>query len=406
MDSSLPDSAISSWGGFVYQGKVALYHSVQLLIDSAFQGSELPEFQLQLDSTDDFAIYSNGLAISIHQVKAKISPYRTTFTKALGKSSLVETDCTSTTKRYFHIASKIDDDSDYVNSSQAVVEFYKYGTNSYCKLDEIESVTKKKIAEYLEKHGLSSSQKLVDRKYCYLSEFISARVVKIHSLIHAGDTQNHAAYTETIQSHELVNLIRADYKSEVDVPYILKELRMMFASTFEGYVVTNSYFNSNQVDALGKVFRFVYQMDDATLLSVMHSLRPSERGDNIREDDLQNYMDVISEISRAIVLAGLPHYSNKSKRYLPTSLKLSNRKIAYFRDGLLDQIRANPRLANVLYEYNTLITGTEDHEIVNVRGQSDKITNVAGTDNFANNIVQEFPVSIISMKTAQGELDA
>ena len=56
--SKYPHSAISTWSGFVYQGKVALYHCLKLIN----QGDS--DFQLQLDSTDDFAIYKDNNLIS------------------------------------------------------------------------------------------------------------------------------------------------------------------------------------------------------------------------------------------------------------------------------------------------------------------------------------------------------
>ncbi|HFQ6221182.1 TPA: dsDNA nuclease domain-containing protein, partial [Pseudomonas aeruginosa] len=65
-----PDSAISSWSGFVYQGKVALYHCLKLITEGE------REFELQLDSTDDFAIYKDGKLFSAHQVKAKVGSTR------------------------------------------------------------------------------------------------------------------------------------------------------------------------------------------------------------------------------------------------------------------------------------------------------------------------------------------
>ncbi|POB32564.1 hypothetical protein CRX65_16345, partial [Klebsiella pneumoniae] len=60
IEETLPGSAISSWGGFVYQGKVALYHCLKLLIEKSFQQRIIDDFELQLDSTDDFAIYCDG----------------------------------------------------------------------------------------------------------------------------------------------------------------------------------------------------------------------------------------------------------------------------------------------------------------------------------------------------------
>ncbi|MDI0834132.1 hypothetical protein NEL77_25395 [Escherichia coli] len=52
-DDKYPASAVSL-SGFVYQGKIALYHSLKIIHDGDL------DFELQLDSSDDFAIYKNG----------------------------------------------------------------------------------------------------------------------------------------------------------------------------------------------------------------------------------------------------------------------------------------------------------------------------------------------------------
>lgn len=83
-----PASAITTWSGFVYQGKIALYHCLKMI----YQGDV--GFELQLDSSDDFAIYKNGALISAHQVKAKIGKYRSEYIEALEKSSVIEFDRT------------------------------------------------------------------------------------------------------------------------------------------------------------------------------------------------------------------------------------------------------------------------------------------------------------------------
>lgn len=405
--SPLPASAISSWGGFVYQGKVALYHSIKLLCEKKFQDTTITEFELQLDSTDDFAIYVSGCAISIHQVKAKISPYRSAFADALIKSSKIDTDCSVSTRRYFHIATPIDDASDYTNAAASTVEFYKYDDKVFCSLADIEKITKEKIASYLADNGLLSSEILIDRKYCYLSELVTRQVVKIHSLIHAGQSEKEAAYTETIVSRDLELIIRKDFHTVVDKEYQLQKLKIVFADTFEHYIANNDpFFTGQQIKAFGDIFRFIYSMHDSDLTGVMQSLRPSSPDDPIRPEDIQNYADIVTEISREIVLAGLPHYAKNTKRYLPTAVDLSDRRMPLFKASLLNHIRSNHHLANILFEYNTLITRAE-HSDVNVLGSSDKITKAPDFGiRRSTNIVREFPVSIISKKTAQGELDA
>jgi hypothetical protein len=408
MEMCIPASAISSWGGFVYQGKVALYHSIKLLCDKEFHGTPITEFELQLDSTDDFAIYVCGSAISIHQVKAKVSPYRSAFVGALTKSSKINTDCNASTCRYFHIANPIDDDSDFINTEGSKVEFYKYGDDKYCLLADIEKITKEQIASYLLKNSLPGTEILIDRKYCYLSELITKQVVKIHALIHVGQTENKAAYTETITSRVLEDIINTDYNKIVDKEYELQKLRIVFANTFEEYIANNdSFFTDQQINKFGEVFRFIYSMSDLELAEVMQSLRPSNPDDIIRFDDIQNYADIVTKISSEIVLAGLPHYVKNTKRYLPTALSLSDTRISRFKENLIRHIRSDPNLANILFEYNTLITSGEHHSNINVTGSSDKITRSPDFDKqLANNIVREFPVSIIPIKAAQGVLDA
>ena len=73
--NKLLDTAISSWSGFVYQGKVAIYYVLTQI--------ENGNYTLQLDSIDDFAIFDdNGNVLSMHQVKAKKSPNFSTYKEA------------------------------------------------------------------------------------------------------------------------------------------------------------------------------------------------------------------------------------------------------------------------------------------------------------------------------------
>jgi hypothetical protein len=68
----LPHTAITSWSGFIYQGKVALYHVLCLLEHQ--EGCS--DYKLQLDSLEDFAILDvQSAPVSLHQVKARKTQY-------------------------------------------------------------------------------------------------------------------------------------------------------------------------------------------------------------------------------------------------------------------------------------------------------------------------------------------
>lgn len=142
-DEKYPASAISSWSGFVYQGKIALYHSLKLIYDDDL------DFALQLDSSDDFAIYKNGKLHTAHQVKAKISKYRSGYTKALEQSTSIELDKIKGTTRYFHVSVQLDNTDDHIGASGETVKFYRYGDKYYCGLGEIEGLTKGLIKKYV-----------------------------------------------------------------------------------------------------------------------------------------------------------------------------------------------------------------------------------------------------------------
>lgn len=382
---------------------MALYHSVKLLLEKKFDSQEISNFELQLDSTDDFAIYVGQSAISVHQVKAKASPYRSTFEEALAKSSKINFDCSPATKRYFHIANKIDDDSDYKSPGGENVEFYSYGSDRFCSLDSIESTTKIKIKDYLTLNKLPVSEFLLDAKYCYLSELISRQVVKIHSQVHGGKTQNSAAYLEVIQSSALEEILKRDFSGVIDVPYRLAKLRALFADAFENYVSQSEFFTLEQLDNFGEIFRFVHSMDDSSLEELMASLRPAH-DDQLRADDITLYADTVTSISAEIVLKGLPHYSSSSNLYLPTSLMATDKGAARFKDRLLAYLSTNDRLTSILFEYNILISANDEHAEINISCADGKITKM-DIDN-RNNIVRKMPISVISRNAAREKLDA
>ncbi|MFX6990093.1 ABC-three component system protein [Acinetobacter baumannii] len=402
----LPDSAISSWGGFVYQGKIALFHSIKLLVDGSFEGKEVKKFALQLDSTDDFAIYVEGNAISVHQVKAKASKYRSTFEKALNKSSKICIDCCPNTKRYFHIANEIDDCSDYENEKKAIVEFYKYGEDSYCKLERVEEVIKEKIEEYLNKNSLESSFLLIEQKYHYLSELITSKVIEIHSLVHQGVSQNKAAYENTIDSDLFLEILITDFNLVQDLPYEMKRLRNLFADTLENYVCdSNEYFTNVQINLFNEVFKHIYKMDDDELEYIKQSIRLSS-SEQIRNDDINTYAEIITDISATIVLVDLPHYSKEEKRYLPTALKLQDRRAESFKTKLIEQLRSNNLLVKILYEYNILISGSEVHKAIEINTYNDSVARITIDKIEAeNHILRELPIKVICTSTAQSELN-
>jgi len=62
--------ASATWSGFNYQGKIALFHTLKLIIQKVSSGQSLNDYQLILENNEDFDINGPGGYESFHQVKA------------------------------------------------------------------------------------------------------------------------------------------------------------------------------------------------------------------------------------------------------------------------------------------------------------------------------------------------
>jgi len=130
-------SAIAPWNGFLYQGKVALYVVIRMILKD--QNSQ--NFKLRLEHLDDFAIFnSDDNAVSVHQVKAEVANNRSHYNNALSKSSKIYSDdCDESTRRYFHVCSNIIDFQDYCENDSLVTFYKNHNNHQFIDLDDIEA---------------------------------------------------------------------------------------------------------------------------------------------------------------------------------------------------------------------------------------------------------------------------
>jgi len=71
IDEADVDKAHSSWSGFVYQGKVAIYTVLKYLNHYYPNVEEIKKYELEIEYLEDFSIIKEGKHVSLHQVKAK-----------------------------------------------------------------------------------------------------------------------------------------------------------------------------------------------------------------------------------------------------------------------------------------------------------------------------------------------
>lgn len=89
-------SAVSSWNGYVYQGKVAIYTVLCLINQLITRNEEISAYSVEIEGYEDFSIKYNDNIFSIHQVKSyqdkdTIGGYKASVLGLLGKSLLMPT---------------------------------------------------------------------------------------------------------------------------------------------------------------------------------------------------------------------------------------------------------------------------------------------------------------------------
>ncbi|WP_431023692.1 ABC-three component system protein [Halomonas sp. H5] len=400
-EEKYPASAISSWSGFVYQGKVALYHSLKLIHDDDL------EFELQLDSSDDFAIYKNGKLHTAHQVKAKISDYRSGYTKALEQSTLIEHDKIKGTKRYFHVSVPLKNTENHIGASGETVEFYCYGDSYHCGLGEIEGLTKELIKKICEKQSITVSDNLINFNYCLLSEKISTKAIHIHKLNQVdGISGKRAAYEDRIKATEILEdlLTQNPYQNRDYYAVDLKaRLQTHLEERLDQALPTMSDATYERARRLCEHIRETHVNELKTLCQMM---KPSERFQDVQTNDIRRYTKLIQAISAEPIFNHLPHYLDGENRfYVPTALDVD--EVEECESDMIREMKNNEDLLILLFDYNHLIASKAETSFTfNTKfTSSDDFDNKQATEKLESNITKPLCISVMTKDDAEGRLN-
>lgn len=401
-----PNSAISSWSGFVYQGKVALYHSLKLIIEGE------KDFELQLDSTDDFAIYKDEKLLSAHQVKAKVGSTRGSYTSALIKSAEIDGHRKSGTNRYIHVSVEIGDTSDYKSGNGETVKFYEYNGQKHCGLGEIEKITKDLIKILFNKvKGFPPSERLTDQNYSLISESISSKAIEIHKINQVdGVSENKAAFENRMHSSTLLSALLSEGLQN-DVEYFATELRKNLFDYLERTLDDLlPEINDKQYLRAQDLFAHLHNLGPDDLQRLCQVMKPSESFSKIQHVDIERYSELIQDFCIDPILQRLPHYvDSKLSFYLPTALTLlSDRECRACVDRVREEMKNNMRLQPLLFEYQNLIafSALNSFCIETKITENDGSDPIYEVDNQDDKITRELSISVITKLDAEGKLNA
>jgi len=412
---SYSHSAIPTWSGFIYQGHIALYHSICCLLDGE-------DFRLQLDSVEDFSIFQDGIAKSTHQVKALALDKREAYLVALEKASSTHLGCDASTQRYFHVSSKLDDTSDFKGKSGNTVRFYSYdkkpGSETHCYLHEVEGQVKSKIEEYLGYKGLLTSDFLLDFKFDLLQGKIASHIVLLHAYNQDGlGPIAELAYTQTITSNELELLLQEEVKHPDDIAYSRAKAQTSFYEHFYNYINSDclEIIDHSTKEKLVKVINTIKSLDEVAFTKLWKSLCFGSTSLDFDNDRVYDYVDIILDIKKEPILADIPPYYRclNEESFLPTSIALNKpRREIKFAEDLIKHIRKDAEMIDILVEYEWLIAACAEKFSPAERFCKQKgMTKDALEEEFVSsqvdrkNITKALNARIISSKEAKDLLD-
>ncbi|MDP3944823.1 MAG: hypothetical protein Q8Q51_02910 [Lutibacter sp.] len=334
-------SAADTWNGFIYQGKVALYHVLKLINDK----DSTDGLHLQLDSLEDFAIvrYENRepKPITLHQVKAVKSHYYSKYKEAFKKLEQRKDNFPSDEEAYFHLATENEKSKADIEAIHTNLKIYEYDGNPYCKIEELQDKIKLQANNCLTKFELLhlSNDNYLEILCNELESLITNNIVLIHAQNHSpnGDSINKSAYYYTISLNRFRDTIYVDLTGlQQDKNYFIKKLKIDLNRYYQEFCL--EFEDEIDEEAQKKLHLYlVYfnSLDNPQFEVFLQKIMPHR---HVKFSTLQEYKDkslLINEVKTVFfnILNGIRNpddidkigwTDNQSKKYFPSSIIVSN----------------------------------------------------------------------------------
>ncbi|MDH2295172.1 ABC-three component system protein [Cobetia sp. 1AS1] len=378
-----PHTAISTWSGFVYQGKLALYHCIKTMSDNI---NEHHDFKLQLESQDDFAIFKGENCISLHQVKAykktSFSEYKSGIEtqKKNAKDRCIDT-------AYFHTAREITKLPPNFTENYYPVKLYSYPlqplegvaeSKNYCPLDEVNQYIELQLKYLIKKDDNLNSFKLhvVEKIRESLESIISNKVISVHHRIHnATQSQNSLVSDEFIPLCDLYSRIVVDDLSQFENDeYFLDKLKCDIGSYYQEYLESQDALSDKKIKKLDNYIAKILALDIKGMVDLLNITMPHRKGEfsNLRlykdeSFDSDSIKLAILNIFNHLIEVNVDEsntvsftWASNDSYFYPTGIHTANEHSELICQSILRN--ALSRDVNMLFEGRTLITSAIDVE--------------------------------------------
>jgi hypothetical protein len=408
------DTAISSWSGFVYQGKVAIYHVLKEIHNESYT--------LQLDSLDDFAIFDeNSKVVSLHQVKAKKDKTFGAYKKAFKQLQDGGNDI-GCQNLYFHLAREITNKTPTsIELDFSPIKVYMYGNNSYCSVDSIDSQIESLIIVLMRLYHADDPSKATpdyaEKVRKYLDDLVVKKLFEIHQIIHDNlQSETESAYTQRINFSEFIDILNKDLNQEhLGDGYYLYQIKSDICRYHQNYCLDeDNELSDDDLQKLNSIILKFKQLNKEEIISFIKNIMPHRVFKFNTITDYKDNTPIEDEIKEVFFEAikyikNIPDFTDKMLVqwlsndivYSPTTI--NNGDSSKNQKKVCKNIVKNAldNDLDVLFESDKLITTFIDVDEI----ASPTIIENIDYENSRNHIMQWKKVSLITIENAKGEID-
>lgn len=418
-------TAITSWSGYLYQGKIAIFHALKLLIEK----TDISDYSLRLDCEEDFDILKNGVEESLHQVKGKGSDLFSAYSSAFGDIKLKSSQYPQCSL-YFHTALSIRDKSkEDIEQDYSPVKVYSYSDDKYhCGLNEVDELIERKIKEYLTQKG-AGNYKIQDNYLSQIREKLDDLVLKKVLFIHYKNMMGEGlayklAEDNPIRLSEIQSIIESDSVSD----WIDSEDYILFLAKYALNKHLETFLQNKEVDLeteerLKKYLIHICGLTNDEMKKFVKSLIPHTSvsfcnlrdyvSGNLQGDDLKYaFYEILSGISQDLKMDNEKIYwlDMDLSFYTPTAINRSGKiqKIQTCKD-IVRNIEGTD--LDVGFEFQNMITSELDTPSIYATANNTNSVDEKTEDNTfvfdandSKRITRWKTVSLISLEKAEKKI--
>jgi len=429
VDDTLPHTAIPTWSGFIYQGRVGLYYILKQL--NSKSEDEINELIFQVDSIEDFTIMKsdpngNPIPVSMHQVKAVKSEayatYKNDFDQLEQKWAAVGID---TVEAFFHLATKNQNTKAEIEVLHPNLKIYVYENNAEsCTLSDIDDKIKAQIVLVLQKYNIGGSDNPSNVQLLseILEKIVNDKVIYIHSLNHAGQAIRKAAFDNPIPLKSFLDALKIDVTTLVqDENYFETIIKSNLNRYYDEFCIScdDAIMTDDTKIKMDKYLVLFNSHRSFGFRTFLQSVRPHKEINyrnlkeytdlSIAEDEIKDaFFNILLIIKKSNKYEGIGWLCPELKHYYPTSLTYSNTDRG--RKNASERILKTALSTMVDFPFNSDYLITSECNVDDIEACANNIghLNVGDLDlddEKQNRITQWKKVSLIDLETAKNKLN-